>query len=244
MSPHVQGHYHRLARRAPRVASTAGWRRAIALAAVLWAARGCAPPETVEHYRVPKPERVSAANHRQPAVAAAQGAARAVDAERLLGAIVPHGDRTWYFKMLGPRDALAAQAQAFRALVASVEFDDAASAPRWRLPAAWRERPGSGPRLATLCVDWQGQTLEASVLALATGPVETALLDNVNRWRNQLGLSSLDATELAFQTETIALAQGQATIVDIVGASQEGSEARVATPPAPAVHPAAENHDP
>lgn len=243
MSLNLSGRCHTRATIWPRVVVMPDWRGGAALAAVLLAICGCGHRETVQHYRVLKPELVYLANH-VAADAAADPASRTADADRLLGAIIPHGGQTWYFKMVGPRDAVTSQVEAFRALIASVEFEDAESAPHWRLPASWQERPGSGQRVATLVADSRGQTLEVSVIALTTGPVETALLDNVNRWRNQLGQPPLERTELAAATQTIPLAAGDATFVDIVGALQAGASAMVATPSTPAAGPAAANQDP
>jgi hypothetical protein len=216
------------------------------LAALTLAAAGCGPQEAVQHYRVPKPELVYAANHVRPAAEAAGRPVRSANADRLLGAIVPRDDRTWYFKMIGPRDAVASQAAAFRALIASLQFDDAQSAPRWQLPESWQELPGTGQRLATFRAHAQGQPLEVSVIALATGPAETALLDNVNRWRSQMGLSTLTVSQLAAETETVEFAQGSATLVDVVGSVQEGNSTMVASPrpEAPRASPAAANDGP
>src|ERR1700739_3174762 len=61
---------------------------------------GC-KEETSERYRVPKPPQ-----------------------QRLLGAILPHGDRTWFFKLLGPEDAVEKHAKEFKQFVHSVRFTD------------------------------------------------------------------------------------------------------------------------
>jgi hypothetical protein len=44
-------------------------------------------------------------------------------AQRMLVVILPQGDRTWFFKMLGPADLVGRQKDAFEAFVKSVRFD-------------------------------------------------------------------------------------------------------------------------
>jgi hypothetical protein len=45
--------------------------------------------------------------------------------KRMLGAVVPHGGQTWFFKMTGPADAVGRQRDAFEAFLKSVRFDGA-----------------------------------------------------------------------------------------------------------------------
>lgn len=42
--------------------------------------------------------------------------------QRILGAIIPWGDRVWFFKLHGPADQVAAQRQAFDAFIGSLRF--------------------------------------------------------------------------------------------------------------------------
>ncbi len=246
MSRYSPGCNHTRNQLTPQSAAAARRRSVIGIVAVALAAAGCGQQEAVRHYRVPKPELVYAANHVRSASESAAPPVRAANADRLLGAIVPRDDRTWYFKMVGPRDAVTQEADAFRALIASLAFDDAQSAPRWQLPESWRELPGTGQRVATLRIDAAGKALEVSVIALASGPAETAVLDNVNRWRSQMGRSSVTAAQLGTETETIQLAQGSAILVDIIGSLQEGTGAMVASPhpEAPPAHPTPPNNRP
>ena len=54
---------------------------------------------------------------------------------RLLGAIVPHGERTWFFKLLGPAPAVGEQKETFDRFLASVQFPDKGERPiTWTVP--------------------------------------------------------------------------------------------------------------
>ncbi len=106
--------------------------------------------------------------------------------DRTLGAIVPLASQGWFFKLTGPKDAVAAQFDAFSALLKSVHFSDEAK-PQWTLPEGWQERPGSDIRFATLVIGdagaRDGKPLEVSVTVLPrSGDEQKFLLDNINRW--------------------------------------------------------------
>ncbi len=140
---------------------------ALPLAALLVA--GCQKDE-IREYDVPRPE---------PVV-------------RLLGAIVPHGDSTWFFKLVGPVAAVGERKADFDGLVDSVRFgggkDDPAT---WKLPAGWTEEKGPAPRHATLKFGPADAPLELSVSKLGSGGQTASVLANVNRWRRlDLGLGA------------------------------------------------------
>jgi hypothetical protein len=184
---------------------------------------GCGAKESIDHYRVPKPELVYAANHVSTAARSDRPlAAAAAPTDRMLGAIVPHASQTWYFKMTGPTDAVARQRDAFRQLIESVRFAGDAEPPHWQLPPSWTEQPGTGPRLATLLVDVDGQMLEVSVMQLATSTSSSSLLDNINRWRKQMQLAPITAEQLPQETTALELPSGQATLVELLGNFQSG----------------------
>jgi hypothetical protein len=108
----------------------------------------------------------------------------------MLAAIVPHGERVWFFKLVGPAAPVSEQAGRFREFVGSIRFADEAAAPEWKLPAGWSQQPSSGMRHATIAIDAPGTPLELSVTPLraATGDFNDYVVQNVERWRQQLGL--------------------------------------------------------
>jgi hypothetical protein len=177
---------------------------------------GCDSQEAVRHYRVPKPQVVYAQNHVKPAVESSEQDP-AIPSDRMLGAIVPRPAKTWYFKMTGPMDLVAEQEAAFRQLVESLTFASPDAPPTWELPPDWQEQTGSGPRLATLTVAVQGQSLEVTVIELPNNNSPTSVLDNVNRWRRQMQLPPIDESQLATATSELAFEEGTAVYVNLVG---------------------------
>jgi hypothetical protein len=125
---------------------------------------------------------------------------------------------------------VAEQVTAFQSLIQSIKFVD--GRPQWKLPAGWRERPGSGMRLATLELGSMDQPLELSVIRLGTMGMSDAayVLSNVNRWRGQLQLPPITAEQLDAETQRVQLEGATATLVNLVGALQGGMGAAAGMP--------------
>ena len=112
-------------------------------------------------------------------------AAPAKPTDRMLGAIVPHGAQTWYFKMIGPMEAVASQGAAFRQLIESIRFENEQSPAAMDAPGIVagerRDRPAAG--------DTGGGRGRPDVGSVGDSagdlPVANSLLDNVNRWRGK-----------------------------------------------------------
>lgn len=149
------------------------------------------------------------------------------DRDRMLAAIVPHGKVGWFFKVTGPRVAVAAKMEEFLKLVQSVTFADGEDAtPEWSLPDGWTSEKGNGIRFATLRAESGGETLETTVIPLpATDPHSVEyVLSNVNRWCSQMGLpektkESLFAEDQPKNAEVqqLDVAGTKATLVNLVG---------------------------
>jgi hypothetical protein len=151
---------------------------------------------------------------------------------RLLGAIIPQGDKAvlakdgapgkaWFFKLTGPNQAVAEQAPAFRQLIESVTFpSEGNSEPTWTLPEGWTQRPGSQMRFATLQVEAGGDTeCSVTVLPITNTDWNAYLLANINRWRDQLRVPKISERELAASTSELKLRSGDATatLVEFAG---------------------------
>jgi len=191
------------------------------LALIGLALAGCGKPEEIEHYQVDKPE-VIAKLFPQTDVPKAE---RPRASDRMLAAIVPHGDQLWFFKLAGPGEAVGGQEPAFDQFIAGLEFGDGASPPpQWKLPAGWHQQPGSDMRFATISIDSAGKPLELSVTKLSrpADKDDDAILANVNRWRGQMGLKPIAADQLADETTRVKLAAGQAVVVKLVGKLRAG----------------------
>jgi hypothetical protein len=84
---------------------------------------------------------------------------------------------------------------------------------RWTTPAGWRELPRDGIRLGSFLVQGQGGKAEVAVTSFP-GSVGTEL-DNVNRWRRELGLAPIEESELSAQAVTVDSCEGK--LFDMAG---------------------------
>ncbi|MBS0264254.1 MAG: hypothetical protein JSS02_20115 [Planctomycetes bacterium] len=144
---------------------------------------------------------------------------------RLLGAITPRGDKTWFFKLMGPPAAVEAHTGGFAQFVRSLTFTK--QGPKWQLPEGWEAEPGSQMRFATIRLPAEGKSLELTVIALPTGPGDFApqLLANVNRWRDQVSLKELPADQIGKSPEVQKLeVDGESVwITDFTGSGKGSS---------------------
>jgi hypothetical protein len=135
---------------------------------------------------------------------------------RLLGAIFPREDRTWFFKLMGPVAAVEENATAFHQFIESVRFTGDKMKPvRWTAPEGWREEKGTGLRHATFRLGTREQPLELSVTSFEGEA--GSVLANVNRWRGQVGLSPVDRAELGKIATEKKIGDVLTTIVDMAG---------------------------
>lgn len=163
------------------------WGAAAVLVAALLA--GCKEPDEISTYKAPRIEYPKA---------------------RMLAAIIPRGEQSWFFKLQGTPDEVAPHAQAFETFIKSVRMKD--NEPTWTLPEGWREAKGRGGRFATLLLGAKDAPVEMSVMNLGG-----SVLDNVNRWRGQLGLGRVTQDELPKTTKEVKMDDLTATLVDITG---------------------------
>jgi hypothetical protein len=148
---------------------------------------------TIEHYRVPKDRQA---------------------ARRLLAAIIPHGDRIWFFKLSGPLAEVDKHEKEFEQFIQSVRFTDKPGRPiTWTAPKGWREEPGAEMRFATFKLGPKGSPLELVVTPL--GEDASSLLDNVNRWRDQIGLPKVGEQELDRLVREITVDGKPAALIDL-----------------------------
>ncbi|MGE0605997.1 MAG: hypothetical protein AB7O62_02645 [Pirellulales bacterium] len=189
---------------------------------------GCGQQEKITHYQVAKVAK-------KPAPPVATPTA---EPARMLGAIVPQGAATWFFKLTGPPDEVASHQAEFDELLASLSF--AGGEPAWKEPAGWQRQPGDGFRFATLKVA-EAAGIDVSVSSLPSGEegdMEEYALKNINRWRDQLGLAPATAAEMADETKPVAerrqIAGGPGFVIDFEGVMSGSGMGRT---PASAVPP-------
>jgi hypothetical protein len=109
---------------------------------------------------------------------------------RLLGAILPHDNDVWYFKLVGPMAVVAEQKDDFDRFVRSVAFPGEDGKPvKWVVPQGWQEQPGRELRYATFKLGPKDSPLELTVTRFDNKGKAADIPENVNRWRkNDLGL--------------------------------------------------------
>lgn len=141
---------------------------------------------------------------------------------RLLVAMVPHADRTWFFKLVGPAETVGKQQQAFDAFVQSVKFTtDSARPLEWKTPDGWQADSDTGKpgamiqRYATFHMGPAEQQAELTVTAL--GREVGSLLANVNRWRGQIGLKPVEQAELSQVSKPLKVGDDTGTLIDMSG---------------------------
>jgi len=150
----------------------------------------------------------------QPARLGGSDAGRRVDldpgtdqpqAVRILAGILPHGGKSWFFKMTGPQSTVATQVGAFDQMLSSISLPASpARAPRsdsdsqiaFQAPAGWTPSQGSSMRVASFSIEQEGsETADFSIIAF---PGETGgVAANVNRWRRQISLPPWSIEEVS-----------------------------------------------
>ena len=146
----------------------------------------------------------------------------------LLGVIYPHGDLTWFFKLMGPESAVSAQADAVNDFLKSVHFTDQGDRPmEWKLPEGWQpvaDAKANNPgHYATLRIESKDKPSLEMTVTKFPGTVG-GLLANVNRWRGQVGLSPIEENELDRDTRKEEFNGNPTTVVKLVGpGSKPGS---------------------
>ena len=196
----------------------------LSLALLLSISVGCQRREGVSTYTT-KHESASRSPTDFPALA------RQLD--HTLVAILPQGDRAWFFKMAGPAPAVERRREDFLAFLKTVAPAATAGAPpTWQLPEGWEEKGASQMRVATLVVPDDGAAdggpdggpLEIAVSSLPlTDDWDDFLERNVNRWLGQLGQRPLAGTTIKKIVEEVATAAGPATVIELVGMRKDSS---------------------
>ncbi|HMC10586.1 MAG TPA: hypothetical protein VKH44_04825, partial [Pirellulaceae bacterium] len=176
---------------------------------------GCGQRDEIARYSVRKPELVD-----PTLVSKSSAPAAAATEQQTLGLIVSVGDMGWFFKLTGALPAVQPQHEAFLEFIQTIKFSAAPDAkPSWTLPAGWKELPGREMRFATIQIAADGSPIELSVIPLPNTSRDTQkyVLDNVNRWRQQLRLQPIAASELTSTTKTLKVDGHEATLVSLVG---------------------------
>lgn len=176
-------------------------RRSFWLACAALALSGCGEQEQIRSYDVPK---------EAPSVAATK------EKQRLLAVMAPREEQVWFFKLMGPEQAVADAAAAFDRFVASIRFSEKQrESIRWAVPEGWKEMPGAGVEYARLRKEGDGSAPQITITKLPPGAKDPRA--NIDRWRGQLGLGPIDEEELKKLVGNIKVDGVEGTRVDFTG---------------------------
>jgi hypothetical protein len=151
---------------------------------------------------------------------------------RIIAAMVTTSNATLFFKMRGNADLAEAQKGDFIKWVAAVcnaqtqtgpaQMAAAASqttnAPqiKWETPESWTEVPPSSMRYASFSVPAEdGGKIDISIVTFPGDGGSDA--DNVNRWREQMGLAPIDANTVTSQVAPLKTEDTTFSTTDLAG---------------------------
>lgn len=157
-------------------------------------------------------------------------------AQSILIALAEMPDHTWFFKLQGAAEKVAAQKPKFEAFVQSLRFAGrepttaptsapaehsvADATPKWNVPSAWKLQPEKPMRFATYrtSADANGPEVIISRFPAAFGNI----LDNINRWRGQVGLPPVTG-ETGAPPLHLTVGATQADVYDFTGPASTAS---------------------
>ena len=194
----------------------------ITLASVLMVLAGCNRPEPIVTYTIPTelPEQLTPPK------------------DRMLAAILPLGQKVWFFKVTGPENAIDVIDDEFKNFVTSIKFQSGKPILD-ELPEGWRRGGNKAMRFASIDVTTEAKQLDISISNLGrpasadpTSAENDAWNDyvamNINRWRGQLGLEASDEKWAGAMPFQVTAADGQSAWFDMTG---DMSSSRSMSPP-------------
>ena len=166
----------------------------------------CGPREEIRTYNAPRED---AGNK----VTAAGGETQEKKT-RLLGLIIPKSaQESWFVKFSGPVEQIEPHAAAFDIFIRSIRVAEGSTNLTFTPPPGWKEAPPRAMRIATFLPPGEGKQPELYL----SQPFGGSLLDNVNRWRGEVGLPSVQETELPKVVTEVMLGEVKAYRVDFTG---------------------------
>ncbi len=184
-----------------------------------WLLVGCRE-EKIVRYTVPKlhPDSASAASNTTSAEPA-----------RMLAAIVRLPALTWTIKAMGAPESIGKIEPEWIEFLKSLKFP-VDGKPTFELPAGWRDTGKSSQfRDIILSIDSVSPPLE---VAFTRMPADFELVPNVNRWRNQLGLSPIGEEELPKELKEVTLGdEAKLLLFDATGNSGGGKPGAMGVSP-------------
>jgi hypothetical protein len=151
---------------------------------------------------------------------------------RIIGAIASDEGRIAFFKMRGNSELVGAQKENFLKWVSSSRSanstsstTDSATPPansdkpeiKWEVPQGWSPAATSAMRYASFTSETNGEKADISVVTFAGDGGSDA--DNVNRWRQQIGLPAVEAGALNSMIVPARAGEISFSTVDMAGAT-------------------------
>lgn len=168
---------------------------------------------------------------------------------RTLLATTKQDATAWFVKMTGPDERVAKEKPAFLAFLKTLNFDQMpaptpasrqrppgggetsqsapAEKPDWTVPAGWVEKAPGQFLLAKYQVTGDGGATADVNISMSPGD-GGGVLQNVNRWRGQLGLEPQAEAELNKNLTPLEVAGGRAVLIELQGTdAKTGRPARI-----------------
>jgi len=166
----------------------------------------CGPKDGIRTYNAPR--------EKESEKVATPGGGSPGKGMRLLGLIIPKSTgESWFVKFSGPVEQIEPHVGAFDAFVQSIRVAPGAASPTYTPPPGWKEAPPRAMRLVTFLPPGDGKQPELYL----SQPFGGSLLDNVNRWRGEVGLPPVKETELPSVVTEVKLGDVKAYRVDFSG---------------------------
>jgi hypothetical protein len=150
---------------------------------------------------------------------------------RIIGAVAPDAGGTAFYKMRGNPGLVGAQKDNFlkwvsssRAVSSAASTTEAippvsSSTPqlKWEVPPGWTQAAASAMRYASFAVEKNGEKADISVVTFPGDGGTDA--DNVNRWRQQVGLAAVEASALNSMIVPVPAGAVSFSTIDMAGAT-------------------------
>ena len=151
---------------------------------------------------------------------------------RIIGAVASDETGTAFFKMRGNAALVGAEKENFLKWVSASRSANSAatsattpSAPvdsdkpqiKWEVPAGWSPAPASAMRYASFAVEKNGEKVDISIVTFPGDGGND--VDNINRWRQQIGLPAVGAEVLKSMIAPVRAADVQIDSVDMSSAN-------------------------
>ena len=139
---------------------------------------------------------------------------------RLLGAMIPVGpESTRFVKFSGPAAKITPYEAAFNAFVQSIRLRDPQGPLEYQAPQGARPGPDRQMRQGTFQFGTGGDTVDLYI----SDPFGGSLLNNVNRWRDEVGAKRVTEAELPTVVKDVTLGGTKAFLVDFSGPGGKSS---------------------